>query len=166
MLKPLECRKTDPKKGSPLPKDFLKMVKDVFATNFDEPLKKIAKLTKNKIHFQVTGQVFPEEIVLCVSLIQEKSLSATSVYGSVDFDPKASTPNIQDLLPLCVDAIGTVYQAQLAASDAKDLVGLVEGPLGWIMSPLNGQCFQSRKSAFTSKWTRPIPCSMKWPTNG
>jgi hypothetical protein len=129
MLKPLERRKVDAKRGSPLPVDYLKMVTEVFATNFDEPLKKIAKATKDKIHFQVNGEVFPEEIVLCVSLIQEKSLNATSVYGSVDFDPKASTPNIQDLLPLCVDAVGTVYQAHLSSTDPKDLIGIVEGPL-------------------------------------
>jgi hypothetical protein len=129
LVKSLERRKIESLRSTPLPTDFLKMVTDVFKTNFDEGLKKISKLTKDKIRFQAVGEVHPEEIILCVTLVQEKSLSATSVYASVDFDPKASAPTIQDLLPLCVDAIGAVYQPLLSSKDPKTLEGLVEGPL-------------------------------------
>jgi hypothetical protein len=125
----LDRRKESPIKGSPLPKDFIGMVTDVFTKNFGEGLAKIRKITKDELGFQAIGQVFPEEIVLCVTLVQEKSLSATSVYASVDFDPKASTPTIQDLLPLCVDAIGAVYDPLLNTEDKTALEGLVEGPL-------------------------------------
>jgi hypothetical protein len=125
----LDRRKETLIKGSPLPKDFIGMVTDVFTKNFGEGLTKIRKLTKDELGFQAIGQVFPEEIVLCVTLVQEKSLSATSVYASVDFDPKASTPTIQDLLPLCVDAIGAVFDPLLNTDDKTALEGLVEGPL-------------------------------------
>jgi hypothetical protein len=125
----LDRRKESVIKGSPLPKDFIQMVTEVFSKNFDEGLKKIRKLTKDELGFQAMGQVFPEEIVLCITLVQEKSLSATSVYASVDFDPKASTPTIQDLLPLCVDAIGAVFEPLFNTDDKEALEGLVEGPL-------------------------------------
>jgi hypothetical protein len=125
----LDRRKPNPIKGSALPSAFIGMVTDVFSKNFDEGLKKIKKITGDKIQFQALGEVFPEEIVLCVTLVQEKSLSATSAYASVDFDPKASTPTIQDLLPLCVDAIGAVFDPLLNTDDKTALEGLVEGPL-------------------------------------
>lgn len=125
----MEKRKPDSLKPSPLPSDYLKMVSEVFASNFDEGLKRIKKLTKETSRFECTGAVFPSEIVLCVTLVHGKDLSATSVYASADFDPKASTPTIQDLLAYCVDAAGTVLMPLLTAKKDSVLEDLVNSPL-------------------------------------
>ena len=115
----LERRKPEAKRASPLPDDYLSMVAEVFTTNFDTGLKKLEKLTKDKVHFDANGEIYPEEIILSVTLFQEKKLNASTVYASVDFDPKASSPTIQDLLPLCVDAIGAVFQPLLTSKDPE-----------------------------------------------
>jgi hypothetical protein len=125
----MERRKLDSKRSSQLPNDFLRMVTEVFTSNFDDGVQKLSKLTRDKVHFDASGEVHPEEIVLCVTLTQEKQLGATSVYASVDFDPKASSPTIQDLLPLCVDAIGAVFQPLLTTKDPQELENVISGPL-------------------------------------
>jgi hypothetical protein len=57
--------------------------------------------------------------VLCVSLTEDDQLAATSVYASSDFDPKASSPTVQELLAACVDAIGAIY-AQILTPDTPE----------------------------------------------
>lgn len=125
----MEKRKEGSPRSSPLPADYLKMVSEVFSTNFDESLKRISKLTGNEAHFEASGAVFPSEIVLCVTLVQEETLAATSVYASSDFDPKASSPTIQDLLATCVDAIGSVFQPLLTPEKDEILECLMTEPL-------------------------------------
>jgi hypothetical protein len=125
----MEKRKPDSTRSSPLPKAYLKMVTDVFASNFDEGLKKITKITGESAHFEVSGNVHPSEIVLCVTLIHGDSLSATSIYGSADFDPKASSPTIQDLLGTLVDGIGAVLFRLINPEDSEDLENLVHASL-------------------------------------
>lgn len=125
----LERRKTEAQRSSPLPQDYLSMVAEVFTTNFDSGLKKLSKLTKDKVHFDASGEIFPEEIILAVTLFQEKKLNASTVYASCDFDPKASSPTIQDLLPLCVDAIGAVFQPLLTSKDPEVFDQLISSSL-------------------------------------
>jgi hypothetical protein len=108
-------------KWSPMPVDYLKLVCEVFTTNFDEGLKKLKQFQPSKSWFEATGRIYPEEIVLAVSLMHDKKLAATTVYASTDFDPKASSPTIQDLLAACVDATGGVWGSVL---DPKDLARL------------------------------------------
>lgn len=99
------------KKGpsAPLPGDYLKLVAELFNTNFDSGLKALEKIRPERASFNASGSLYPDEIVLCISLIHEGQMAATSVYGSVDFDPGASSPTVEDLLAACVDAIGSVY---------------------------------------------------------
>lgn len=105
----MESRRKSSLKSSSLPQDFLKLVNEVFNANFDTGLKSLGKLTRCKHRFEASGAVFADEIVLSVSLLQEKQISATTAYASCDFDPKASSPTIQDLLSLCVDASGAIF---------------------------------------------------------
>lgn len=135
-----QSRKTHPgKKSSPLPLDYTKLVNGVFATNFDASLKALAKLAKGKFRFSTTGGIYPDEVILCVSLLEEGQLAATSVYASCDFDSKASTPTIQDLLSAGVDAVGAVFAQLLDPSDVKtlgkitdrSLAALDKAPLEW-----------------------------------
>ena len=105
---------------SSLPEDYLKLVQEVFTTNFDTGLKQLSKIKPNP-NFEASGSVFTDEIVLCVSLSYAGMLAATSVYASCDFDPQASAPTIQDLLGYCVDAIGSAY-ASLLTQEALNTI--------------------------------------------
>jgi hypothetical protein len=128
----MEKRKRNALKGSPIPADYAKMVADVFTSNFDEGLKKLNKTKGAKAHFEVYGELFPDEVLMAVSVVTGKELSATTVYGSVDYDPKASFPQVQDLLSACVDAIGSVFEKGklevLAETSLADLDGV---PFDW-----------------------------------
>ncbi|OFZ54447.1 MAG: hypothetical protein A2428_01700 [Bdellovibrionales bacterium RIFOXYC1_FULL_54_43] len=122
----MERRRPDLLKSSPLPVDYLRMVSEVFTANFDSPLKKLKKLAGAMPAFSGHGEIFSQEIVLAVSLSIKGHLAATTVYASVDFDPKASSPTVEELLSGCVDAIGTVF-SQLLLEDR--LKPLLEEPL-------------------------------------
>ncbi len=110
-------------KSSDLPEDYLKMVGEVFTANFDAELKSISGKGP-QAEFQASGKIFADEVVVSVAVLQEGTLPATTVYASSDFDPKASSPTIQDLLAVCVDAIGAVYEQILrqAAQEKRDLL--------------------------------------------
>ena len=105
----MERRKGANTRSSPLPVDYIKMITEVFSSNFDAGIQALQKLTPGKLGFSATGAVYLDEVVLCISLLEEDQLAATSVYASTDFDPKASAPTVQDLLAACVDAIGAVF---------------------------------------------------------
>lgn len=117
----MENRKSGNTKSSPLPVDYLKLVGEVFGTNFDSGLKALRKLTKEDFRFEARGQVYPSEIVLGISLIPEKALAATTVLTSADFDPKASAPTLEDLLSKCVDAAGSIFAQLLDPTQPKRL---------------------------------------------
>ena len=120
MTKSLERRNGTPNSPStPLPADYLKMVAEVFSANFDDGLKKLQKIKKAKARFETSGKVFSEELILSVSLVHEDVLSATTVHASMDFDPRASSPTIQDLLSHCVDGIGTLFGQLLSGSQER-----------------------------------------------
>src|ERR1700722_8392488 len=101
----MERRKTSQTKSSPLPHDYIKMIQEVFSANFESGLKILDK-NQPSPYFEIQGQVFSNEVVVSVSLMSDQQISATTVHSSSDFDPKASSPTIQDLLSACVDSIG------------------------------------------------------------
>jgi hypothetical protein len=101
-----------PGKSTPLPDDYLQLVREVFTTHYDAALQKLGQLKPNP-RFDAAGAVFPNEIVLGVSLQHEGQLAATTLYASVDFDPKASAPTAQELLSACVDAVGAFFDQLL-----------------------------------------------------
>lgn len=105
------------------------MVAEVFTTNFDAGLKLLQKLKAGKRHFEVRGDIFADEVILCISLGTSGHLSATSVYASCDFDPKASAPKIEDVLGACVDAIGSVYLELLDPAKPKRVEQVAEDSL-------------------------------------
>jgi hypothetical protein len=122
----MERRKTETKHGaSPLPSDYLKMVSEVFTTNFDDALKALEKLTQNEPSFEASGAVYPNEAVLSVTLIVGEQLSSTTVHASSDYDPKASAPTIQDILGVLVDGIAGVFQPLLDPENHDTLASLV-----------------------------------------
>jgi hypothetical protein len=134
----MERRKVSPSKSSPLPADYIEMVSEVFAGHFDAGLK-VYETLRPQSSFQVRGAIYADEIVVAVSLITEGRLSATTVYGSCDFDPKASAPSVPDLLSACVDAIGAVFglfmisenKEQISKLASESLGALDDVPLDW-----------------------------------
>jgi hypothetical protein len=136
----MERRKSSQSKTAPLPLDYVKMVNQVLTTTFDEGLKKLNQLSpKNPSVFFTTGRIFSDEIVLAVSLIQQGRLPATTVFASVDFDPKASAPTVEDLLGACVDTVGSLFSeffspkhpARLEQMLSESLSALDNAPFEW-----------------------------------
>jgi hypothetical protein len=134
----MEKRKKNAGKSSPIPADYAEMVTEVFTATFDEGLKGLKKLKVTPAHFEVHGAVYPDEVVLAVSLHVGEGLAATTVYGSSDFDPRASSPQIQDLLGAAVDAIGGVFtpllsggKESLEAVASESLSALEKVPFEW-----------------------------------
>jgi hypothetical protein len=110
-------------RSSELPLDYLAMVREVFSAHFDEGLKALGKIKPDPA-FSVAGGIYPNEILLAVSLIHGGQLAATTVHASVDFDPKASAPTAQDLLAACVDAVGSVFEQLIDPKDRLKLEAL------------------------------------------
>jgi hypothetical protein len=104
------------------------MVEEVFTNHFDQGLKAYEAI-KPQSRFLVSGAVFSDEVVSAVSLISEGQLAATTVYASADFDPKASSPTVQDLLSACVDALGTVWTTLLDAEKPAAIQNLADESL-------------------------------------
>ncbi len=135
-------------RSSDLPLDFTKMIAGVYTTNFEDGLNALKKLTKAEGIFSVSGKIYPDEIVLSVSLGIKNQLAATTVYCSVDFDPKASSPTAEDLLSLAVDAIGGFYENFLDPKNPKALEQLAAGTLG----AMDDVPFEWSKFDFGGKW--------------
>jgi hypothetical protein len=115
--------------SSDLPAAYVKSVRDVFATNFSDGLKALAKHQKAKSSFEVRGGIFIDEIVLAISLVTEAQIAATTIHCSVDFDPKASSPTAQDLLNICVDAVGSLFATMLDPTKPETIEQLAAGTL-------------------------------------
>ena len=127
----MERRKVSnlPERSSELPSDYLKMVREVFTTNFDQALKKVSELKGKEVQFDVTGAIYPDEILLVVSLVASADISATTVHVSVDFDPKASAPTLEDLLARLVDGAGFCFGEFLDHEQPEKLQMLAESSL-------------------------------------
>ncbi|MBI2711407.1 MAG: hypothetical protein HYX41_00900 [Bdellovibrio sp.] len=116
----MERRKTSVSKSSPLPQDYLKMVREVFGDHFKEGLDAYCKLRPNS-RFEIDGAVYADEVVLAVCLASDQTLAATTWYASADFDPKASAPSVQDLLSACVDTLAGVVNEIISADKPEKL---------------------------------------------
>jgi hypothetical protein len=114
--------------GNGLPHDFLELVQEVFTTHFDEPLQSLVRL-KGGAEFQARGEIFPNELLLSVSLIHPDQLAATTVHASLDFDARASSPTAQDGLNRCVDALATVFSALIGSNEPARLETVASGAL-------------------------------------
>ena len=115
-------------KGVALPVDYLKMVTEIFSTHFDAPLKLLVK-NKRKARFSATGTIYPNEVLLSVSLIEEGVLSSTTAHASADFDPTANAPTAEELLASCVDALATAFAELLPEKKPEQILTLAETPL-------------------------------------
>lgn len=84
-LQAMDRRKDTANKGTKLPRDYLKLVEDVFNKNFG---KFLLGEKSSKERFIVYGELYPDELVLSISLQHPgKSLGMTTCYCSVDYPP-------------------------------------------------------------------------------
>ncbi|MCM0605643.1 MAG: hypothetical protein KA715_06090 [Xanthomonadaceae bacterium] len=127
-----------------LPKEYLKMVDDVFAKNFADGLKVLGEYLK-KPRFHTSGKIYQDELQLCVSILSEGELAATSVHASCDYDSKANLPTVNDRLADCVDAAGIIW-ANLLDTDkpeaieelsARSLTAMENVPFEWTKVEVN-----------------------------
>ncbi len=112
----LESRKKQAKKPTPLPKDFIGSLADLFNQQF-EKLRKDAE-------FLVYADLFLDEVVLCVSLTNPKSLRAGSFYLSADL-PKQVADNpekVTEKLKSMIDLAASWFAQSLAGGDGLESV--------------------------------------------
>jgi hypothetical protein len=93
---------------TPLPADFLRLVTEVFTSAFEAGLKALREAGR-EASFEAGGDVYPDEVLLWVSLVLDRPLAATTVYASADFDLELETTPIERL-HTCVDAAGALFQ--------------------------------------------------------
>lgn len=111
----LNRRKLTSFKSSPLPADYLRMVTGVIINNFEAEMKSLKQHLGVSPEPSATGEVFPDEVLLSVSLVFPKQLKAVTVHASCDYDPMASSPKIDEVLGLCLDAAGGLLSGLLSA---------------------------------------------------
>lgn len=124
-----------PMKFTPLPVDYVRMVKEVFTNHFEALLKECAEKCKDealaRATFEIQGAIYADEILFSVSLTEPSRVAATTVHTSCAFDPKASAPNAQDILGACVDAASELFTSILDPAAASEKLGsLLNDSLG------------------------------------
>ena len=120
-----------PNHPAALPVDYLKMVEEVFTSNFSTGLKILKKFRPNP-YFKANGWIFSDEILLSVSIVHPNHLSAITAHASCDFDPQANSPTVEELLAICVDALGSSYSELLPPDDEQKIQLLTEESLSAI----------------------------------
>lgn len=128
MKLPIERRKlaADHSPHTDLPSDFLKLVNETLLQSFQESLLHFKK-TYPDVHFESGGQLFSDEVILQVTLnFGLKNLAATTFYASADFDPQHETLTLDKVLPLCLDAIGTLLEFYLNPKEVELMNKLAE----------------------------------------
>lgn len=140
----MEFRKERKSPPSSLPVDYLKMVREVFQTNYAAQLEAFGKIVCDP-YFEAHGEISENEIVLAVSLHSKGQLAATTVTASVDFDPNSELQKSELLLGFCSDAIGTLYEGLFDQSKnpralenlaEKSLSALEDVPFDWSSYPI------------------------------
>lgn len=131
----------DTAKGG-LPHDFLRMVEETLTQALPEGLGSIRKIHPESA-FRADGAIYGDEILLVITLSHGPGqIAATTVFGSVDYDPNAEKPALMDLLSACLDAAGSVFHFYLDPAHPEriaqiadhSLSALEEAPFEW--SPL------------------------------
>lgn len=112
-----------------LPIDYLRLVEDTLAESLKPgivELKKIHPVTELK----ACGAIFGDEVLLAITISHgEKSVIATTVYASADFNPLMPEPGIETILTTCLDSVGTVLDHYLNPAFPDRIARLAEAPI-------------------------------------
>ena len=126
----------------PLPVDFVRLVEETLTQGLEEGLTTIREIHPES-GFHAGGAIYENEILLAITLTQGPTqISATTVFGSADYDPNAEKPALMEILSACLDAAGSVFQhyldpafpERIAQIADQSLGALEEAPFQW--SPL------------------------------
>jgi hypothetical protein len=114
----MDRRKDTNVKSVRLPKDYLSLVEEVFNKNFGP---KLLKEKGSRETFVAGGEIFPDELILVLSLKHPGNLRMTTCYASVDYPPAkmkktesgapapTSSEMVQVAVNQCVDAVASFF---------------------------------------------------------
>ncbi len=129
----------------PLPVDFVRLVEETLTQGLEDGLIAIREIHPES-GFHAGGAIYENEILLAITLTQGPTqISATTVFGSADYDPNAEKPALMEILSACLDATGSVFQhyldpafpERIAQIADQSLGALEEAPFQW--SPLKSE---------------------------
>lgn len=120
MIKP---RLKTSKKGTELPLDYIKMVKDVISKSFKKHLKGQTVI--------VEGMIYPEEVLLRIGFKENTSIKQKNFESSVGFSPKEK--NVLQQINLSIDALGSMIDQYFTSKEDIDL------PLVWTEFKMEGK---------------------------
>lgn len=129
-------------KPTPLPPDYLRMVVEAFGDHFGEILTLLEKRGE-PLRFVAEGALFPDEVLLSVSLVSAERLAATTVHASCDFELSQGPAAVEPLLALSVDAVGSLFAELLSAKAAHPPAAGVRDlgnfPISWSPAQVEGR---------------------------
>jgi hypothetical protein len=117
----MERRKDTPYRFERLPSEYLGMIRSVFEKNFSDRLKGRGK---NRESFVVYGEIYPDEVLLAVSLKNPSNLRMMTCYASIDYPPAAvkgesgsdaivgqsASQAVQMSVNFCVDVVAGFFE--------------------------------------------------------
>lgn len=106
----MEPRLSTSRKWNPLPKELLQQIQSVFKQNFTSNLKDTT--------VEASGKIFPEEILIQVSLKQKGTLKQAG--WSVSIGYKTKKDNVMQLLHLSVDALASLFEQYFESENDHD----------------------------------------------
>src|SRR5579872_5479945 len=107
----IQARLKTSKKGTDLPLDYIKMVKEVITKSFKKHLK-----GKSVI---VEGKIYPEEILLRIGFKDNDSIRQKNFEASVNFSVKDK--NALQQINLCIDSLGSMIDQYFKDGEEIDL---------------------------------------------
>jgi len=116
-------------KPAELPIDYLKLVEETLAESLKNGL-----IELKKIHpicdLKANGAIYAEEVLLAITISHgDKSLIATTIYASADFNPLMPEPGIELVLSTCLDSVGTVLEHYLDPKFPERISQLADAPI-------------------------------------
>jgi hypothetical protein len=106
----MEPRLSTSRKWNPLPKELLQQIQTVFKQTFTSYL--------NDTTVEASGKIFPEEILVQVSLKQKGTLKQAG--WSVSISYKTKKDNVMQLLHLSVDALASLFEQYFESENDHD----------------------------------------------
>jgi hypothetical protein len=114
----------------PLPVDFIRLVEETLSQGLQEGLEAIRQIHPES-GFRAGGAIYENEILLAITLTHGPSqISATTVFGSADYDPNSEKPALIELLSACLDAAGSVFQHYLDPAFPERITQIADQSLG------------------------------------
>jgi hypothetical protein len=137
-----ERRKPSPSTQADLPVDYLRIVKETLTEAMKPGIAEMKKIHPTS-EFQVTGAIYGDEVLVLITLSHgPKTLAATTVHASADYNPTAEKPGLEATLTACVDAIGSVFDYYLDVNHSDriqdlshtSMSALDEAPFEWTVA--------------------------------